>query len=672
MKQSTRLFFTLFYLILLFILARFVTGQWFYLPSGDTNTWFQVGLLMVVLGSFFIEQHFTKPVDVITNVAAGLITLLSLENREIFLYWHYVFFGLLIIGVMAFISMIIQTFSHSVWWQRIGVSLFSFSTFFGAAKRLFSVILFLAVFSYFQIPSTSALLVFLFWAVVVSSEPIGLPRFFERFLDQFLSGETNIGRVWRVIGRNVLEIEIFGDIKLPTTDIFQVKLGKEIIYCAPIGEFLLSDKRIVTAVRIFDDVSDEDTDLSGNVGLVNLLPESRVPERVKATLPYKSRETLIGFVEDNTNIEELRFKLLTNSGLRAGHLVKVLINRQPIIYQVVNATTRSDAHSNDEDRYILVVALQVGRWDEEKCRFESIDWVPNPGSGIFAETKSDVPSLTLDESRKVVGKLPNSEYPIHVEINEIVTHHTAVLGITGSGKTVLAYELIRKMVESNIKVLIFDISADYARNLADLSPMKLKSASEVDVFLGNAEQRIAIAEFSPTNTTTLVKSTAISVQHVLAWAKTNLQSQQGENIQAEICVVFEEAHSIIPEWNSVSVPGDRDEVNKISQAILQGRKYGVGALVITQRTANITKTILNQCNTIFALQSFDQTGLEFLKNYIGEEHAHALSTLLPRHAVLFGKASSSRRPVIVRLTDSSPIVAIVTAPTAENNPTETV
>lgn len=62
-----------------------------------------------------------------------------------------------------------------------------------------------------------------------------------------------------------------------------------------------------------------------------------------------------------------------------------------------------------------------------------------------------------------------------------------------------------------------------------------------------------------------------------------------------------------------------------------------------------TKTILNQCNTIFALQSFDQTGLEFLKNYIGEGHAHALSTLLKRQVVIFGKASSSRRPVIARL-----------------------
>lgn len=614
--------------------------------------WFQVGLLMVVLGSFFIEQHFTKPVDVITNVAAGLITLLSLENRVSFLYWNYILLALLVIGIMAFASMVIQTFARSQKLQKIGATLFSISTYLGGAKRLFSVVLFLTVFSYFQIPSTGGLLVFIFWAIVVSSEPIGLPRFFERTLEKFFSGEARIGRVWRVLGENIFEIEVLGEVKLPTTDIFEIKLDKELIYCAPVGEFLLSDKRVVTAARIFDTDLLESLSESGTVaGTVSLIPESKIPDRVKSEATYEARASIIGFVDDNTNIEELRFKILRNTDLRSGHLVKVLVDKQPIVYQVVNAVVKSDAHSNDEDKYVLAMAQQIGQWDEEKCRFESIDWVPKPGSAIFSENRSAIPTLALDGTRKVVGKLPNSEYPIHVEINEIVTHHTAVLGITGSGKTFLAYELIRKMVASDIKVLVFDISGDYARDLSDLSPEKLTTIAEVQTFLNDTSKKIGIAE--PTNTTNLVKTTALSVQHVLTWAKANLQSQQGERINAKICVVFEEAHSLIPEWNSVSVKGDSEEVNKISQAILQGRKYGVGALVVTQRTANITKTILNQCNTIFALQSFDQTGLEFLKNYIGEKHAHALSALLPRHAVLFGKASSARRPVIVRLTDSA-------------------
>ena len=69
-------------------------------------------------------------------------------------------------------------------------------------------------------------------------------------------------------------------------------------------------------------------------------------------------------------------------------------------------------------------------------------------------------------------------------------------------------------------------------------------------------------------------------------------------------------------------------------------------MIISQRTANVTKTILNQCNTIVALQSFDQTGLDFLSNYMGSNYANVIGTLPSQHAVLVGKASSSTRPIL--------------------------
>jgi len=123
--------------------------------------------------------------------------------------------------------------------------------------------------------------------------------------------------------------------------------------------------------------------------------------------------------------------------------------------------------------------------------------------------------------------------------------------------------------------------------------------------------------------------------------------------QAKLCMVYEEAHSLIPEWNAVASGGDKEATNGTAKAILQGRKYGLGCLVVTQRTANVTKTILNQCNTVFALRVFDSTGMEFLRNYIGDDYAGVLSTLEDRHAVAFGRASSCSDPVLIRLNDRS-------------------
>ena len=77
----------------------------------------------------------------------------------------------------------------------------------------------------------------------------------------------------------------------------------------------------------------------------------------------------------------------------------------------------------------------------------------------------------------------------------------------------------------------------------------------------------------------------------------------------------------------------------------------MGCLLISQRTANVTKTILNQCNTVFAFRTFDDTGMAFLENYLGSGYAHVLPELEERHVVFFGKASTCENPVLLRVND---------------------
>lgn len=130
----------------------------------------------------------------------------------------------------------------------------------------------------------------------------------------------------------------------------------------------------------------------------------------------------------------------------------------------------------------------------------------------------------------------------------------------------------------------------------------------------------------------------------------------GETTEARFLVVFEEAHSLIPEWYSGSNDGDKNATNGTAKVILQGRKYGLGTLVITQRTANISKSILNQCNTIFALRVFDDTGKQFLENYTGSDYANLLPTLDERSCVAIGKALKLKQPVIIRLNEMGEIM----------------
>ena len=111
---------------------------------------------------------------------------------------------------------------------------------------------------------------------------------------------------------------------------------------------------------------------------------------------------------------------------------------------------------------------------------------------------------------------------------------------------------------------------------------------------------------------------------------------------------------VVPEWNLISGEDSKvtaQMVNTVNQIALQGRKYGVGFILIAQRTANVSKTILSQCNSIIAFQQFDNTSKDFLSNYFSPEMTQALPSLKQRHAIVAGKGFSSTLPVIIRVPD---------------------
>ena len=118
---------------------------------------------------------------------------------------------------------------------------------------------------------------------------------------------------------------------------------------------------------------------------------------------------------------------------------------------------------------------------------------------------------------------------------------------------------------------------------------------------------------------------------------------------ARVSLVLEEAHSLVPEYNFVAQDGDKAAANGTARVVLQGRKYGLGAMVIAQRTANVTKSILSQCATIVTLRIFDDTGRDFLSNFIGVRQAATLSQLADHHAVVVGAGIGSEQALMVKL-----------------------
>lgn len=418
----------------------------------------------------------------------------------------------------------------------------------------------------------------------------------------------------------------------------------------------------------------------------------------------KLASRLVGLVAENTTINKLYVEVIREGEISEGDVLEATIKGAPVLYQITDGLAREESVFQRNTRgFACAEARKIGRWDSDKRNFKLARWIPAIHSAVRL---SSGPQEEIDET--AVGNLPSTKYPVRIKsLHELVTHNTAILGILGVGKSFFAIELIERMFAEGIKVVCLDLTNQYAQELAafydaqgetecvegiraaaqedretvsesrseggsienmrsaiheDLaaflsdqcpSNLKIYNPAQVNATIQVGDVRNKKigpgkndwAQVAAFKESTPAEFTRIVTECCLALCQDQMRDR------AKVCLVFEEAHSLVPEFNNVTVDSDKHAVAGTARAILQGRKYGMGCLLISQRTANVTKTILNQCNTVAAFRTFDDTGMAFLENYLGSGYARVLPSIEERHAVFFGKASSCENPVLMRVND---------------------
>ncbi|WP_163787631.1 ATP-binding protein, partial [Myxococcus vastator] len=68
-----------------------------------------------------------------------------------------------------------------------------------------------------------------------------------------------------------------------------------------------------------------------------------------------------------------------------------------------------------------------------------------------------------------------------------------------------------------------------------------------------------------------------------------------------ILIACDEAHLYLPKQQNAN-PLERAAVENMERIAKEGRKYGVGLMVISQRPSDVSETILSQCNNIISLR----------------------------------------------------------------------
>lgn len=624
-----------------------------YLPSAETkDLWFYSGIFMVLFSILFIEPYYTSPKNVITNVIPLILVFLVIKNdftNPVFWWAGVSAFLLLLFSSIIALAFEDKDKSPDHWKNKLSIKIKDAVVKVGQGKVLYSAVFIYFLLTYHSIQSFYVLVLFILWFFILAINPKSIHGTFST--PNKTRGGDQIGEIFSVQSKKIFLAKLFEDRKsIRKFDVVKFRYSMQdtdglIITGIVFDTYLLNQEKWAKVLQLGDPKTE-------NVGLEkNIVYKVSDGEQIKSITKELKVNNFVGVVIDGSTIGKIKFEYSKkDDDLQEGDLLELAIGSRRLFYQVIAGTTKKEKlEAKNETGFIEGEAIQMGEWQNDKLSFQKFGWVPSINTPVFKADTSDITVGAFEYPLYKLGVIPGTTLPSVIDLGEAVSHHMALLGITGSGKSFLAKQIIEGLLQDT-KVICVDFTGEWKKKL-DPAKYQIIGKDDIDTYLANTENKIGVFELPAlSNTTDVLKETQTFLEKVFGYAK----KKYDEDSPAKIVLVLEEAHTITPETSFLGDLGDyggnKALVNKMAQVALQGRKYGVGLLVIAQRTANVSKTVLTQCNTVICFQAFDETSFTFLGNYVGKDMVQALPNLKKYHAVVAGKAVASNMPMIVDLT----------------------
>jgi hypothetical protein len=348
----------------------------------------------------------------------------------------------------------------------------------GKPETLFSAFFLWGAIKQFSLNSDQFNLLLWYWVVFMLLNIPQLAGFIETSIFSKVSNYNPllIGNIFGVQSKNTFLVKL-----LPFNDRKPVRLFDFVDFSYSIDKknrkgiifdvYFLDQEQWVKVIsnREIEEIFDDTDTTEGNLDTVYKL--ENIPEN-----DYLNR--FVGIITENSTIGKIRFLYNSNREIYEGQLLEVKINNKIVLYQIIEGLTKIEQlDSKNVTGIIIGEAIQLGTWDIEKFRFNQFGWVANINSPVFIA--SHIEEYTPINDEYIIGYLPNTNYPVVINKEMSITHHTAILGVTGTGKSVFARNLIKEYLRADdIKVICIDFTKEYKIKFADYNPVNIVPDSE--------------------------------------------------------------------------------------------------------------------------------------------------------------------------------------------------
>ncbi|MGQ7950459.1 ATP-binding protein [Providencia huashanensis] len=121
-----------------------------------------------------------------------------------------------------------------------------------------------------------------------------------------------------------------------------------------------------------------------------------------------------------------------------------------------------------------------------------------------------------------------------------------------------------------------------------------------------------------------------------------------ERQNSPVLLVCEEAHRYVPNRGEAQYEAAQSAVRRIAK---EGRKYGVGLLLVSQRPSEVESTVLSQCNSWIVLRITNDADREHVRSILPDSMSgltKMLSGLRRQEAIFVGQAATLPTRVMIR------------------------
>jgi len=349
----------------------------------------------------------------------------------------------------------------------------------------------------------------------------------------------------------------------------------------------------------------------------------------------KPKVDVVGAVDVGSSDTMLRF--VATRALETGRVVAIKQDTTEILYQLSAAEIQQSNVKGGSHLVVRVDAAQLGHFDEATRRLRQHRWVPPTGAAVVGNIRTPtIDPSTLPSAWIRLGHVIGTEIPIFLDQELACDGHLVILGMTKMGKTSLAVRLAKALGQGQ-PVVIMDQSSEYAKRRG--LPKYKKGAVPTTPCVSVIEPPDGF------------KGHPADLAHKFLQELVGVATD--EYVKDQIVprtLILDEAHQFVPEPAGMGfgAPG-RESSTKFGMQMMQVRKYGISIMIVSQRTAVVSKSALSQCENFIAFRYVDRTGLDYLETLAGPAAARLVPKLEQGQALVFGPAVSSDGPVAIQV-----------------------